>query len=307
MNSSILLPQKLKHLATIQFTGKDTLSFLQGQVSNDINALDERWQFSGYCNPKGRLLALFQFWRVADTVYGLLDASLLEETIKRLRMYVMRSDVTIEVLDNASCHGIVDPQLGGERFSLEITENDHRLNYGGQQLIVNLNDTDLAQPTINSNDINEDGSGTSAWSAISIARGLPSITAETRELFVPQMINLDLIGGVNFKKGCYTGQEIVARMHYLGKLKQRMYVCDLTNIAQEQSAIEHQVGAGDKVLTIDESGSSKNAGTLVAVEHDAQLALAVLRIEMVNARCGFSLENGSALSVRHEQPYSLTL
>ena len=107
------------------------------------------------------------------------------------------------------------------------------------------------------------------------------------------MINLDLINGINFKKGCYTGQEIVARMHYLGKLKQRMYVCSLSSSAQ----------AGDKVFYQLNGDSIKSAGNLVSVSEAQGIALAVLRIEMVESDNHFLLENNEKLIVNSQQPY----
>ena len=130
-----------------------------------------------------------------------------------------------------------------------------------------------------------------SWLKRDIADGLPRVTVESQEMFIPQMLNLDILDGVNFKKGCYTGQEIIARMRYLGKLKQRSFVCELSNNCT--------VEIGAKI--IDENG--KNIGSIVnAVDgHDA--VVASLRFD--NLDNGLILESGETLSVKNNQPYSI--
>ena len=115
------------------------------------------------------------------------------------------------------------------------------------------------------------------------------------------MINLDVLGGVNFKKGCYTGQEIVARMHYLGKLKQRMFVCHL---AGKESSMPK---VGDKVFLNLGKDEMKSAGNIVSFNITEQIALAVLRLEMLESHDRFSLESGAELIVKDKQPYDLQL
>ena len=111
---------------------------------------------------------------------------------------------------------------------------------------------------------------------------------------MPQVVNLDLLDGINFKKGCYTGQEIVARMHYLGKLKQRMFVCDITNHEAATPIV------GEKVISIID-GVERNAGNVVSIAEGK--ALAVVRIEMVSAP--LRSESGSELRVSERQAYEI--
>jgi len=271
------------NISLLKITGDDALSFLQGQLTNDIKTLANTWQFSGYCNPKGRLLALLQLWREGESIYALIDSSLLEATIKRLRMYVMRSKVTIDVVETALVTGELNQE--NTRFSIHKDSNTRLLNYGDRTLRVDFEKTQVDYELAESN---------SAWHLSSIDAAEPTINADNAELFVPQMVNLDLLDGINFKKGCYTGQEIVARMHYLGKLKQRMFVCDIEN-DETSTPI-----AGEKVVSVID-GVERNAGNLVSFTEGK--ALAVLRTEMIASP--LKCESGGELIVNERQAYEI--
>lgn len=288
-------------LSLIKFTGDDASTFLQGQLTNDINALKDTWQYSGYCSPKGRLLALLQLWKHDDELYGLLPSSLVESTIKRLRMYVMRSKVTIEVVESTSISSNISSTE--PRYKYQSSNTEHILSFGGRDLIIS---TTAADSDDQNNAVSDD------WLSSNILDGLPEISDKTAELFVPQMVNLDLLNGINFKKGCYTGQEIVARMHYLGKLKQRMFVC---RVIAPPSTLDENAGAqvlntnlliGAKVMLAD-----KSVGHIVS--SDGKLALAVLRTEFAQQKEGepMIIANSTGktigLRVNDTQPYSLEL
>lgn len=273
----------LKHhtannISVLQFTGADSLSFLQGQLSNDINALSSDWQYSGYCNPKGRLLALFQVWKNADVIYASLDSSLVDATMKRLRMYVMRSKVVIDEIKQARFTGLTNLESKSERFSVTVDDSIHTLHFGGRALRIDLQPSDQTST--------EQAGNWRQWNLAKITAGEPTIDANNVEMFIPQMVNLDLLDGINFKKGCYTGQEIVARMHYLGKLKQRMFVCQTDGNAR----------SGDKILA-----GEKSAGNIVAVSNDA--ALAVIRRERLDGP--LNTESGTKIVPWANQPYSI--
>ncbi|MFT6032138.1 MAG: folate-binding protein YgfZ [Arenicella sp.] len=271
-------PIAVSNLSVLRFTGPDSLSFLQGQLSNDLNALSSSWHYSGYCNPKGRLLALFQVWRNEQIIYASIDSSLVDATIKRLRMFVMRSKVVIDELTQARCLGLTDIDNNSERFSVDINESIHTLYLGTRALRIDLEPSDQ-MPSADTIDSQQ-------WDLANIAEGEPTIDADNVEMFIPQMVNLDLLGGINFKKGCYTGQEIVARMHYLGKLKQRMFVCQL----------EGNASSGEKVISGD-----KNAGNIVAAS--AGSALAVIRRDLVNSE--LQTVTGTKLVPLSVQPYTI--
>jgi hypothetical protein len=226
----------LSHLGTIAATGADTDTFLQGQLSNDIRQVTpERAQYSSYNSPKGRMLASFLIYRTAAAIHLQLPRELVEPIRKRLAMFVLRSKVTL--IDASAGHvrlgvagsgaeALVAAAVGRvPEVPLEVAPGDGmtaiRLPGDRFELVAALEKglalwqalAATARPV-----------GAAVWDWLEIQAGIPAITAATQDEFVLQMVNLDLLGGVSFQKGCYTGQEIVARTHYLGKLKRRMYL-----------------------------------------------------------------------------------
>lgn len=276
-------------ISLLKFSGEDAAEFLQGQLTNDIEALRTSWHFNGYCTPKGRLLALLIMWKHENELFALLPSPLVEPTVKRLRMYVMRSKVAIEVIEEISVS--IDLSSSEPRFNYKQAADLHTLCFGGRDLTI-ATKVDSVRNTLSPE-----------WIAHNIEDGLPDISDKTTELFVPQMVNLDLLDGINFKKGCYTGQEIVARMHYLGKLKQRMFVCSLSDLSTNSDL---RCEAGAKVMSGD-----KNVGHIVSSEGNC--ALAVLRTEFVNQKSTVDMTVDTAdgkkigLSINDTQPYSLEL
>ncbi len=282
---------KLNHLCLVKISGDDATSFLQGQLTNDIDKLTNSWHYSGYCNPKGRLLAIFQLWKDGDAFYALVDKSVVEQTIRRLKMYVLRSKVSIEELAEANCYGSFEQQDHPMLSSIETAEVAIDTDEGitvlslGSRFVIISPENELAIPA--------DGPDTSEqWLQQDILEGLPRVTTQSVELFIPQMLNLDILNGISFKKGCYTGQEIVARMHYLGKLKQRQYLCEFTNS-------EHKALIGEKVFIADHP--TKSAGTIANALDNYQQALVVLRTEFID-NTEFRTERGESLKLSTKQP-----
>jgi folate-binding protein YgfZ len=291
---------QLDHLSLIKISGVDAVEFLQGQLTNDINTLQDTWQYSGYCSPKGRLLALLQLWRSADTLFAVLDKSIVEQTINRMRMYVMRSKVNIEVMTHAQFYGLDTTQTQNQTLTeLDFAVSDSPngvvqsetifvLNTGDRKLLI---DTDGAyDPTFSFS------SNNNSWLSTDIADALPRITDQSIELFIPQMLNLDALNGISFKKGCYTGQEIVARMHYLGKLKQRMFICDISTGSEE-------VEIGQKIYATNEL--LKAVGNVVSVAKGASSMLAVLRLDALDTHQPLYLSAESTITVAERQAYAL--
>ena len=227
----------LDYLGIARISGEDAETFLQGQLTNDIAQLKaQKVQLSGYCNPKGRMLAQFIIMPDADDYLLLLPRSIYDKTINRLRMFILRSNVEItDLRDDFICIGLAGetiksavqnrlPDLPEQDFALEATPEYLVCRMPGsipRYLIVTRLEAGIDLWKHLATDISQAGS--TAWHWLDIHAGLPVILPETVEEFVPQSVNLDLVDGVSFKKGCYTGQEIVARMHYLGKPKRRMF------------------------------------------------------------------------------------
>ncbi|HEY3301433.1 MAG TPA: folate-binding protein [Methylophilaceae bacterium] len=264
----------LSHLALLEVSGDDAKTFLQGQVTNDVMQLTgNNSQFAGYCTPKGRLLALFQAFAHKDHLHLQFNRTLLESIAKRLKMYVMRSKVMIkDVSDEIIRIGVAG--TGVEAKLNAFFAQDPQLTILPQQAngLIDLSNavilrlagelpryevfTSLEQATALWSAFTNQATvavGKPVWDYLEINVGIPDVTPATQEAFVPQMINLDALNGINFKKGCYTGQEIVARTHYLGKVKRR------TLIANINSTVAPQVG---DVLT---GTDGAEAGQLVRV------------------------------------------
>jgi folate-binding protein YgfZ len=218
----------------LRFAGADAPTFLQGQLSCDVAALQPlRATHGSYNTPKGRMLANFLLWRVGADYFMQLPRELCEPVRKRLSMYVLRSKVQVaDVSADHALFGVTGDSaeaalaaagLPAGEAPLTLLETAGalvmRLEAGRFEVIGPADQAAALQSSLAAH---ATAAGADEWRRAAIRAGVPEITAATQEEFVPQMANLDLIGGVSFSKGCYPGQEIVARMHYLGKLKQRM-------------------------------------------------------------------------------------
>ncbi len=229
----------VSQLGMLCFSGEDAAKFLQGQLSCDVLALALYGSVYGACcSPKGRVLANFLLWRASDGYYMAMPRELLPALQKRLGMFVMRSKVKVEdTSDRLVILGLSHQQGDAGLVALAgaAAAVPHQGVAVADGLLLRLSATrwlwlGTAQAAMGVWSLLADRFrpvGASAWSWLDIRAGVPWVTAATQDQFVPQMINLELIGGVSFQKGCYTGQEIVARTQYLGKLKRRMYLAHI--------------------------------------------------------------------------------
>ena len=225
----------LVHLGLIACNGEDAQAFLHGQLSNDVNQLTpERSAYAAYCSAKGRMLANFLLWQEREAYYLQLARLLLPAVQKRRGMFVLRAKVKqVYVSESRPVMG-----LAGSAAAAALRELFPTLPQQAHQVVHDpANGTLLALPGARFQLIAElepakrlwdklsavlQPVGTPCWEWLEIRNGLPLITPATQEQFVPQMANMELIGAVNFQKGCYPGQEIVARTQYLGQIKRRM-------------------------------------------------------------------------------------
>lgn len=309
---SKLVLADLSHFTLIEASGDDVVEFLQGQLTNDIKLVTEDMgQLSAYCNPKGRILANFRIFKRHDHYFLRLRSDIFEPTIKRLRMFVMRSKVELinrnDELISMGIAGLNATQTLSAIFNKlpehtdeSSTENEITLiklpgalpryeAHGPIDKIRNLWEK-LQKDAL--------AIGENSWNLLTIRAGIPEIVAETVEAFVPQMINLQAINGLSFTKGCYPGQEVVARMHYLGKLKRRLFIasakCDTLPIS------------GQAIVTGDEN--EQKAGQIVSASwsHDKNVEfLAVLQLEKAeNEELHIESSNGPTIQLIN-LPYSL--
>lgn len=221
----------------IAFTGAESATFLHSQLTNDVEHLgQDEVRLAGYCSPKGRLLASFLMWRNAESVFLQLAREIQPALQKRLQMFVLRAKTKA----SDAGEGQVVLGLGGGQAEAVLqtwfdvlpakpySKIDHPLGtllrvadaFGAPRYLW-LATPETAATAVPVLAERLHVGGNAAWRLSEIHAGVPQIAAATQEQFVPQMINLELLGGVNFKKGCYPGQEIVARSQYLGKLKRR--------------------------------------------------------------------------------------
>ncbi len=309
-SNNIMVP--LPHLALLRASGSDSADFLQGQTSNDVRLVDAgHHQLNSYNTPKGRILALFTLFMRDDDYYLQLPQELVEAVQKRLTMFVMRSDVKLENVDNeVSSFGLSGPQadaLLSEALGNCPAEPDHTLTIDGVTVLrrpgdipcfICIAETERLIALWQALSAQSQITGAAAWDLLEIHAGIPNINSDTVEAFVAQMVNLQLINGVNFKKGCYPGQEVVARMQYLGKLKRRMYR------AHVDSA--EPVVAGTALFS-PESASAQGAGKVVrsapSPDGGSEL-LVVAEISSAEAQTLFlNNENGPQLTLL-ELPYA---
>lgn len=232
-SDTVLAP--LTQFGLIRATGEDAATFLHNLFSNDIQHLGrERAERCGFCSPKGRLLADFLIWREDHDFLIQLSADIHPAILKKLGMYVLRSKVKLSdasgdivLLGIAGDGAATAVKALGVDFPaapFDVARFDGgaviRLDERRCQLAVRAGAAPQVWETLASH---VRPVGTPAWRWLEIEAGIPHITLPTQEEFVPQMANLELIGGVSFTKGCYPGQEVVARTKYLGKVKRRTY------------------------------------------------------------------------------------
>jgi folate-binding protein YgfZ len=285
----------------IEVQGKDASTFLQHQLTNDILRVTKNThQLSAWCNPKGRIIATFRIFKRANNYYLTVSADLVELIIKKLRMFVMMSDVTIEDISKSLVHfGYAGEEAEQDLQKLlsknEIPTAPNQTLQQGTLSILRLPGTvprfevfgelEDAKNLWERCNVRAAPVSSSGWDYLNIVAGLPLVCEASSTAWIPQMLNLQVIDGVDFQKGCYPGQEIVARLKYLGKNKRRMYrieinSSDLPKIGQEIYAEGERAYAG-KILTTVINPAGK-------VE-----ALAVFKIALINKRLSLDPETSS--------------
>ena len=306
----------LSGYSVIEVTGDDAATFLQGQFCNDLKQVTSTHaQITGYCTPKGRLLALPTIVGFAEGFRLLVPQSVKDAFIKRLSMFVMRSQVSIQESVDVRCVGIIADAGGANDIvkSLAGAVPASTFDVVTSQLVqlIRWHDDHVAQARprfivlADTNTItdlwNHEGdisrAGHSRWRLADISAGVPSVTGGVVEAFVPQMINLQLLEALSFTKGCYPGQEIVARMHYLGKLKRHMRLFKLPLNAVFNS---DNLVAGAKLSC----GDDQEAAVVVDAAQAGDEAVFILAVAKVSANEGTLRFEESDL-VSADLPYEL--
>lgn len=241
----------LSHFSLIQIKGNQASAFLQGQLTCDISKLREhKASLSACCNPKGRMIANFYIWRDQDDYYVLLPRSMASYTYEHLKKYAVFSKVELNTI-NETVIIEVSGELNSTVFSpIKLPNSHHLIIANAEKIIETWSQLSESKPLI----------GSLAWRAFNIKHGLVFIYPRTRELFTPQMINLQKLDGVSFTKGCYVGQEIIARTEHLGKLKRHLYHAHVDGGSQPVPGDELHNKNDQVIGIVVESTISKNNG-----------------------------------------------
>ncbi|MBI1283758.1 MAG: folate-binding protein [Thiobacillus sp.] len=248
----------LSQLGVIAFHGEDSMSFLQGQLTNDVRGLNaDSAQWNGYCSPKGRLLGNFLMWRQGADYWLQLSGDILPGLLKRLSMFILRakvqgrdaSDETVRlVVAGKGALASVNAAMGAVPASAMhsvATAAGQVIRVGDDKFVLSIV-PEHAPAVWQTLCQSATPVGAPVWDWLRLNAGIPMIVAATQEQFVPQMVNLEVIGGVSFQKGCYPGQEIVARSQYLGKLKRRMFLAH----------VDAEAAPGDNLYSADIEGQA---------------------------------------------------
>ena len=269
---SFVHPTPLPFLGLLRAEGPDAVPFLQGQLTHDLRLLaDGRTLLAACCTPQGRVIALPRLRQHGGSVYALVPAERVGPLVARLGRFVLRSRLRLSAADDLAAVAVGAGDAGaaaGDAPGFDYAPGRRVLAVPRERI------ADLAGPAAG-------GSGASAteqaWCLRDIADGLPWVASATSEAFVPQMLNLDLLDGISFTKGCYTGQEIVARTQHLGRIKRRTlrYRLEGGPLPAPLAALHRDGAKAAEVLLAAEAGGSVELLAVTSLEaRDQPLELA---------------------------------
>ena len=300
---------ELAQFELIRFAGAEAQAFLHNQLSCDVAALTGNTStYGSYCTPKGRVLATFLLWRAGEDFFMQLPSPLREPIQIQLSKYILRSKVKAA---DASAEWALLGVAGKDAAALvqravgDVPHGVHDVINTQNAMVIRLPgdryeivSANKSPSIIESLSDGAEKADPDYWNWLDICAGVPVVLPATQEAFVPQMVNLDLIGGVSLTKGCYPGQEIVSRMHYRGTLKQRMYLANIAGSDRPQP--------GENLYSSDFGGQA--CGRIVNAAHSPEGGCDVLAvIQIASAERGdvhWKTPDGPALRML-PSPYDL--
>jgi folate-binding protein YgfZ len=253
----------LSHLGLLGVIGEDARTFLQAQLSCDIEALGaETSSFGAYCSPKGRMLASFLVWPEGGGFFLALSRTLVGSAANRLGRFVLRSKVVVaDRTGDRRLNGASVVRLAQDRFLVAVPPDRAEALWRALSSVL--------RPV-----------GTPCWEWLDITAGIPQVTERTQDEFVPQMANLELLGGVSFQKGCYPGQEVVARIQYLGKAKRRMFLARVEGEAPAPGDPLFSADLGDQAsgMIVNAAPAPEGGFDVLAVVHTPRPATGTVHL-----------------------------
>ena len=283
----------LDDLSVAIVSGVDATQFLQGQLSNDIALLEDKnpHQLSAYCNPKGRMLALFHVLKLDEGYALIAPNAILNKVLPRLKMFVMRSAVDIAIDPEVSLIGVQTPEDAPDNTLDELTKK-------GAYLAQHNNDSSRHFALLEHGEATLSGSlkTQNDWNILDINQCLPQVLLQNYETLIPQSVNLDIVGGVNFKKGCFPGQEIIARVKYRGKPKTRMIGVRTKSV--------NKIELGGPVF-VDDRNSAAGMVLNIATQNDEILMNISTPVSNINGGAIYLDEARTILLERLECPYEI--
>ena len=305
----------MTHMGLISVQGEEATDFLQNQLSNDVKQVNEELsQLNAYCTPKGRVLSMFFLFRHGNRYILQLPIERVEATLKRLQLFLLRtkatlSDVSEELITIGIAGNTINDAL--RNFITQLPTSDYQSVQNDSTTVIKTPGSIprylIVAPVEKAKNLWRELAASArpcanaVWRWLDIRAGIPQVYEANVEAFVPQMMNLHSINGISFQKGCYPGQEVVARMHYLGKLKRRMYLANIKSDNKPQ--------CGD-LLFAENDTSEQGVGRIVDAQPSPDGgfdALAVLQIASAEgAGIHLGKPDGPLLSFK-DLPYTVEL
>ena len=223
-------------LVTISVSGADSTKFLQGQLSNDIEKLsDNNYQYSTFSTNQGKVIASMRIFKRSDHFIILTNSDVASSVIEGLRKYILMSKVDIK-LERSTCYGVLgDNAIDAKNITL--AEGEYSMTSVRDAYILSMSIVDCPSyivvtfsdsvPNFLAGDVTDD---VNISKLIDLKNVFPRLNEISQESFIPQVLNMEKHNAINYKKGCYTGQEIVARTHYLGKIKKKLFCCSCDSV-----------------------------------------------------------------------------
>ena len=265
----------------IQVSGEDSQKFLQGQFSNDITEVtDSVYQYSSYSTNQGKVIAIFRILKNNQGYLLLINKNVAKYFIERLSMYILMSKVKIEEQKDCMIYGILGKSAEDILLENTLKANEYIKNseniilsnenkYVPAATIIEIKSSNSQSDELLKSDKNVDYNVNELIDNLLL---LPRITMATKETYIPQVLNLEDLNGINYKKGCYTGQEIVARTHYLGKIKKKIFLLQ---------HYEKDIDIGDKIHDVDGEVVGEIFASTQKI-NDVFLSIGIIRLDSID-------------------------